>query len=394
MVIYLRLIDFAALVSFSTTPSVSTLFESVPPFVQDVQEQLAHLLQPASAALAAHLETATHALHESSNPLAKQLVTLLAHPYAADVSTIAWKVVLSLLVINFVVLPFNKRQTARIAARNRRNDPNMVDVGLGFGGGASGKNNGHGEVDVIWGDNTIRVPLPPPNSPLSALKDTLYNMTGVPPNHQHLISSGGSLKDDLAPISSFNLLYPPPPESEVKATTSFWDNWGLRSSAKKVPVKRLKMLGTKTVSARVDDRLSTRSDLKLAQEQEDKPPVEKPKDAEDTIVAKIAALVKTAMDEWGPKIVDLEAYLAQKLAGEKPVDPEADPAEEVVPLEKPNPKTAAWLSEVLLQSLLKLDSIEIPGTYEIARKDRKDAVRKLQACLDRVDAYTGAAAKL
>lgn len=258
----------------------------------------------------------------------------------------------------------------------------------------------------------------------------------MPPDHQKLICSGAVLRDDLAPLSSFSLVDPSSsldPSSSSSKSTSSWDSWSFKSKKSSAPVKKLLMMGTKSVSARVDDRLATRSDLKsLAQEQAEQAPVEKPKDDEETVVGKIELLVKGALEEWAPKIVGLEAYLAQKLGTparkaevvegeeEKEVDTEADPEEEVL-VEVPNPRTAAWLSEgafffgvpllwllgageliwacprfftVLLQSLLKLDSIEIPSTYTQARKERKDAVRKLQGCLDRVDAYTSANAKL
>ncbi|KAK4701384.1 hypothetical protein P7C70_g4848, partial [Phenoliferia sp. Uapishka_3] len=274
----------------------------------------------------------------------------------------------------------------------------MVDFGLGSAGfgGSSGKGKeDFGEVEVQWGKEKFRVPLPPPSSPLSALKATLFNMTGVPPDHQKLITSGAILRDDLAPLSSFNLVDLPPPSSSntSSSTPSFWDSWSFTGNSKKNKnVKKILMMGTKEHSARVDDKLYTRSDLKVNQEEQ--VAVEKPKDDEDTVVKKIEGLVKGATDEWGPKIVGLEAYLKQRTGEKAPVDPEADPKEEEVEVEKPNPKTAAWLSEVLLQSLLKLDSIEIPSTYTQARKERKDAVRQLQGCLDRVDAYTSANAKL
>ncbi|KAM0748888.1 hypothetical protein T439DRAFT_340190 [Meredithblackwellia eburnea MCA 4105] len=279
----------------------------------------------------------------------------------------------------------------------------MVDFGLGSAGLGSGSAKGKddfGEVEVQWGREKFRVPLPPPASPLSALKATLFNITGVPPDHQKLITSGAVLKDDLAPLSSFNLVYTDPAattdDSSSSSTPSFWDSWSFKSSSKKSKVKKLVMLGTKEVSARVDDKLATRSDLRNMEEQVQ---VEKPRDDEPTVISKIDALVKNAVTEWEPKIGDLEAYLKQRQAasGEaagKKADPEADPEEVEAQIEAPNPRLPAMLSEVLLQSLLKLDSIDIPSTYTSARKERKDAVRSLQGCLDRVDAYTSANAKL
>lgn len=180
-------------------------------------------------------------------------------------------------------------------------------------------------------------------------------MTGVPPDHQKLVTAGAVLRDDLAPLSSFGLVDPVAPEAdgEAASTPSFWDTWSFKSGKKSKPLKKVMMLGTKEVSGSVNDRLASRSDLKHVQEQEEQQAVEKPKDDEDTVVAKIAALVKGAMDEWGPKIVGLEAYLAQKTGTEAPLDPEADPVEAPVEVEKPNPRTAAWLSEGEHSSMLR-----------------------------------------
>ncbi|KAF8236533.1 hypothetical protein L208DRAFT_1251830, partial [Tricholoma matsutake] len=43
------------------------------------------------------------------------------------------------------------------------------------------------------------------------------------------------------------------------------------------------------------------------------------------------------------------------------------------------------LAELLLQALLRLDAVVPEATWEDARKERKDAVREVQAMLDRLD---------
>ena len=42
-------------------------------------------------------------------------------------------------------------------------------------------------------------------------------------------------------------------------------------------------------------------------------------------------------------------------------------------------------AELLLQSLLRLDAITAEGEWENARKERKGAVKEVQALLDRLD---------
>lgn len=48
------------------------------------------------------------------------------------------------------------------------------------------------------------------------------------------------------------------------------------------------------------------------------------------------------------------------------------------------------LSELLLQSLLRLDAIPTDGAWEKARLERKGAVREVQGLLDRLDGGWGA----
>jgi hypothetical protein len=52
------------------------------------------------------------------------------------------------------------------------------------------------------------------------------------------------------------------------------------------------------------------------------------------------------------------------------------------------------LGELLLQSLLRLDAINAEGEWEEARKERKVAVREVQALLDKLDGAWRARAKI
>lgn len=184
------------------------------------------------------------------------------------------------------------------------------------------------------------------------------------------------LKDDLAPLSSYDLVDSPPPDSSSGG--SLWDSWSWLGG-KERKLKKVIMLGSKTVSARVDDRLTERKDLlPVAQEEV----VAKKEEEEPVVVARIQDISGKSLDEIEPQILELEAYLAQR---DSPVAV-VEGAEPAVPLEAPNPRTPIFLSELLLQNLLKLDSFNIPSGWVVARKERKDAVRKVQGALDRVDA--------
>lgn len=214
-------------------------------------------------------------------------------------------------------------------------------------------------------------------------------MTGISPDHQTLIANGAILKDDLAPLSAFGLVDEEPEASTSTITTpspSFWETWsfrGTKNSGRKL--KKLILIGSKETINRVDDKLFSRQ---IPQQEE---VVEKVIDDEVTVISKINEISGQKLDELLPEIDKLDAWLAQEAKGETaPVEVPAVEGEEQIEdsstvLEKPHPRAAIFLSEALLQSLLRLDGFDIPSTYLEARKERKEAVRKLQGALDRVD---------
>lgn len=194
---------------------------------------------------------------------------------------------------------------------------------------------------------------------------------------------------------------------------SFWDSWSLmgRKSAnnKKGGLKKLVMLGSATVSARVDDHLATRKDLKDLAAASPSGSVasapstttetatpgggeDKKVDSEETVQSRIRQIAVHKLDELEPQVKQVETWLAQEQARRQRRQQQPDSSttreeeEEEDDAAPPPPKRLLlYLSENLLQGLLKLDSIEIPSGYTEARKDRKEAVRKVQEVLDRVD---------
>jgi len=239
---------------------------------------------------------------------------------------------------------------------------------------------------------------------LSTLRASLYNLTGVPPSHQKLIYSGAVLKDDLAPLSAYGLTDDEPASSssaaddaDNSAKKSFWDSWsfaGRSSSARSGrKLKKLVMLGSKDVSARVDDRLAQRKDLAdLAAADAAAAGAAggegaaagtgaaggKEPESEDALRARIRDVAGQKLDELEPQVRQVEEWLEQAQA-------QAASGDETAEAPSAPSRTLIFLSEVLLQGLLKLDAFEIPSAYAEARKERKDAVRRVQDTLDRVD---------
>ncbi|BGP25311.1 hypothetical protein JCM10295v2_004234 [Rhodotorula toruloides] len=327
-----------------------------------------------------------HALYDSTAdlvlrnlPLVVSLVGLALHLFISDLAR-----------------KRSERSHQRLA-NQRRLQTSMGDYGLGTpsqAGAGTGQSrrsrDDHGVVEVQWGRETLRVPLPPPNSPLSTLRATLYNLTGVPPSHQKLIYAGAVLKDDLAPLSAYGLTDEEETagnDGEGEGKKSFWDSWALmgRGGVKR-KAKKLVMLGSKDVSARVDDRLSQRKDLDDLASQpstsDGNAGDEKKVDSEEAVQRRIREISTHKLDELEPQVKQVESWLAQEQARRF-----ASPSSSAEDPDGPAPprRTLLYLSEVLLQGLLKLDSIEIPSGYAEARRERKEAVRRVQEVLDRVD---------
>ncbi|KAI5476441.1 hypothetical protein MNV49_007754 [Pseudohyphozyma bogoriensis] len=352
----------ASLVSTLSTRA-SDAVASLPPLSQ-VPSTISHFWVARQESVDEFITTLTRKIVSLSDSLVDSspiLQSILAHPTLAPYlpSQEVWVPVLLKALVSATFIAFLKKYNdSRIeaqlqdAARKKylKENPDMIDFGV--------QKNQHGEVEVHWGRERLIVPLPPPASPLSALKATLYNLTAVPPEHQKLISSGAVLKDDLLPLSSYNLVAAQPSSS----SSGFWGNW---VGNKGVKLKKLVLVGDKDI-ARVLDR-KVPEEVVVVKEQ----------DSEEVVIRKIGEILDKAA-ETEAKIPKVEAW-KRKEAGED-VEVEGD---------KPDAREPAWLSEVLLQSLLKLDSLDIPSTYAEGRKERKAAVKKLQASLDRVDVLLG-----
>jgi hypothetical protein len=60
-------------------------------------------------------------------------------------------------------------------------------------------------INVKWGRERLQIPLPPPDTKLSVLRQTLSEHTHLSPNAFKLIYAGAVMKDDNAPLSAYNM---------------------------------------------------------------------------------------------------------------------------------------------------------------------------------------------
>ncbi|TFY65939.1 hypothetical protein EVG20_g5150 [Dentipellis fragilis] len=179
-------------------------------------------------------------------------------------------------------------------------------------------------LTVKWGKERLRVPLPDPSTPLFAFRAALADLTRLPPDVFKLIHSGAVMTDDKAPISAYNLR----PNTTVL----------LLESQKPLPAHPVTS----------------------------KPAAPK---SDEAAVERIRAEMETMSHGLESDVDKFLSVLPARLA---------DSPDQV--------QEHARLGELLLQSLLRLDALNLEGSWEEARRERKGAVRRVQGLLDRLDA--------
>ncbi|KAF8894010.1 hypothetical protein BD779DRAFT_1669512 [Infundibulicybe gibba] len=163
-------------------------------------------------------------------------------------------------------------------------------------------------VSVHWNRERITFQLPPPDTLLGALRDSLAEYTRLPPDAFKLIHNGAIMKDNSAPISAY----------------------GLHENS------TIALIGATN-----------------------QPPTGATSQSEQSIVNFIRHELDHVRSTLTP---DVHAFLSA-----------------------PHEKEHNRLGELLLQSLLRLDSVSTEPAWDTARLERKLAVREVQALLDSLD---------
>lgn len=226
----------------------------------------------------------------------------------------------------------------------------------------------------------LEIPLPPPNSPLSTLKSTIYNLTGVLPAYQKLIFHGAVLKDELTTLQSFGIVDSEQPElNKDKKGTGFWDSWAFGGGrGKKESGIKMVLIGSKEVSARVIEAEQRLLGRKVPEETRKEVILK----TEGDILGEIGEVVeREKLDSAEKELEGIERWIAFDPVATASVEGE----EEIAPPTAPLPRQTIFLSELLIQTLLALDSFAIEPDWTEARKARKEGVRRVQGLLDRVD---------
>jgi len=179
-------------------------------------------------------------------------------------------------------------------------------------------------VHLKWNAERFTFDVPPPNTPLSVIRTSVAEFTSLPRDAFKLIHKGAVMKDDNAPISAYHIR-----QSSTIAVVEI----GPPPQPQQAPPPK-------------------------------PPPKQKaaaPVRSEQAIISTIHSELANVREELSPAV----DHLLASAAGE--------------------PKEHIRLSELLLQSLLRLDAIQTDGEWDAARQERKAAVKEVQALLDRLD---------
>ncbi|KAL4074230.1 hypothetical protein V8B97DRAFT_1931338 [Scleroderma yunnanense] len=209
-------------------------------------------------------------------------------------------------------------------------------------------------IHVKWDREVLHFPVPPPDTPLGRLRADIEEYTQLPPSSFKLVHAGAVMKDDQAPISAYKIR-----ENSTIA-----------------------LIGGHTVP----EAPTPRQPLSKVKE----PPTE-----ENTISA-----IRTELGRVRSTLVpDVDAFILACSNPVATVPPSAMSVAQtgnlpsssgIAPTAKqskgPTSLDHTRLSELLLQSLLRLDALHLSGAdWPDARQQRKAAVREVQGVLDRLD---------
>ncbi|KAJ7680482.1 hypothetical protein DFH06DRAFT_1163199 [Mycena polygramma] len=187
-------------------------------------------------------------------------------------------------------------------------------------------------VNLKWNTERFTFELPPPTTPLSAIRSSVAELTHLPRDAFKLIHKGAVMKDDNAPISAYHIR-----QSSTIAVVEI----GPPPQPQQAPPP------------------------KPPSKQKTSAPVR----SEQAIISTIQTELANVREELSPAV----DHLLASAAGQQ----------------TPKPKDHIRLSELLLQSLLRLDAIVTDGEWDAARKERKAAVKEVQALLDKLDGSGG-----
>ncbi|KAL9933783.1 hypothetical protein V8E36_007441 [Tilletia maclaganii] len=247
-------------------------------------------------------------------------------------------------------------------------------------------------VEIIWGKQHLQIVLPRAVQPptLRNLKDELFAHTAVPLEQQKIIFQGLRLKDDRAPLSAF----------------------GIREGSKLTLIGAAGGANPDEAAARAGSGAQGAGPSSIppgrlaAEEAERARRAREADDSEEGLLRRIEQTLKGVEEDLAPEVSQLEEAISTSRNESVPAPTPTTSAPAAT--QGPTPTAASTaaptssasansgkldtkqltnlhrkLSEMLLRALLALDTI--PVNSDTQRAARKNAVRRVQGLLDRVD---------
>ncbi|KAF8838803.1 hypothetical protein BDN67DRAFT_970937 [Paxillus ammoniavirescens] len=210
-------------------------------------------------------------------------------------------------------------------------------------------------IHVKWGRDVLHFPIPSPNTPLGKLRADLAEYTHLPPTSFKLIHAGAVMKDDSAPLSAYKI--------RENSTIALIGGHSIPETPSTTSVPRPAPLKQKAPQTEESTISAIRAELDRVR---------------STLVPDVHAFV-SALSHPPTATPSISA------SGVSPI-PDTSSTSDLSSLPKPSPLDHTRLSELLLQSLLRLDALHMSGAdWPEARQQRKAAVREVQGVLDRLD---------
>lgn len=210
-------------------------------------------------------------------------------------------------------------------------------------------------IHVKWDREVLHFPLPPPDTTLGKLRADIAEYTQLPPESFKLIHAGAVMKDDQA----------------LRAFSAYTPATCLITLLQ--PVSAYKIRENSTI-ALIGGHITPQAPAPYQPSSKAKEPP-----TEENVIGAIRAELDRVRATLAP---DVDAFV---LACSNPLAI-LETAQDINPSKVPTSLDHTRLSELLLQSLLRLDALHLPGAdWPDARQQRKAAVREVQGVLDRLD---------
>ncbi|KIK95118.1 hypothetical protein PAXRUDRAFT_827341 [Paxillus rubicundulus Ve08.2h10] len=217
-------------------------------------------------------------------------------------------------------------------------------------------------IRVKWGRDVLHFPVPPPNTPLGKLRADLAEYTHLPPTSFKLIHAGAVMKDDSAPLSAYKI--------RENSTIALIGGHLIPETPSTITVPRPAPPKQKAPQTEESTVSAIRAELDRVR---------------STLVPDVHAFV-IALPHLHPAAESTTLAAPSMPASGTSPTPDISSTSDLSSSPKPSSLEHTRLSELLLQSLLRLDALHMSGAdWPEARQQRKAAVREVQGILDRLD---------